>query len=80
MSVEITTIHIVTTPDSGSITAYHRDFPEIRTHGSSSFEAANLLRHQLTRALDSALTEWRRASIEAALADIHAFSEAAKTA
>ena len=73
MSVEITMIHIETTPESGSIRAYHRDFPEIRAHGSSNLEAATLLGHQLTRALDSALTEWRRNSIEAAIADVQAY-------
>ena len=43
MSVEITMIHIETTPESGSIRAYHRDFPEIRAHGSTNLEAATLL-------------------------------------
>lgn len=75
MSVEITMIQIETTPESGSIRAYHRDFPEIRVHGSSNLEAATLLGHQLTRALDSALTEWRRNSMEAAIADAHAYAK-----
>jgi len=46
MSVEITMIQIETTPESGSIRAYHRDFPEIRAHGSSNLEAATLLGHR----------------------------------
>lgn len=75
MSVEITMIHIETTPESGSIRAYHRDFPEIRAHGSSNLEAATLLGHQLTRALDSALTDWRRTSIESAISDVQAYAK-----
>jgi hypothetical protein len=34
-----------------------------------------LLGHQLTRALDSALTEWRRNSMEAAIADVQAYTK-----
>jgi hypothetical protein len=52
---------------------HHQDFPEIRTDGESEQEAARHLVHQLRRALDSALTNWRRQSIEAAIADVEAF-------
>jgi hypothetical protein len=52
---------------------HHRDFPEIRFRGRSSQEAASHLVHELTRALDSALTKWRREAIENAIADVSAF-------
>jgi hypothetical protein len=54
---------------------HHRDFPEIRAHGESEREAAEQLVNQLTRALDSALTTWRRQTIETAIADVRAFLE-----
>lgn len=77
MSVTITTIQIEAACENGSHTAYHRDFPEIRACGCSPAEAVVQLTHQLTRALDSALTDWRRASIEGALADAKAFTSQA---
>ena len=74
MSTVITTIMIEATGDNGSHTAYHRDFPEIRACGSSTSEAVVQLGHQLTRALDSALTDWRRNTLQAALADAKAYA------
>jgi hypothetical protein len=56
-----------------STTVHHRDFPEIRAEGESPPVAATHLVNQLTRALDSALTQWRRATLEQAIADIEAF-------
>jgi hypothetical protein len=52
---------------------YHRDFPEIRADGATPKVAAEHLTHQLSRALDSALTDWRRESINRAVADVQAF-------
>jgi hypothetical protein len=52
---------------------HHRDFPEIWAEGSSSQEAASLLVHQLSRALDSALIDWRRDRVQEAIADVQAF-------
>ena len=52
---------------------HHRDFAEIRAEGETPAVAANHLVNQLTRALDSALTEWRRSTIEQAIADIREF-------
>lgn len=74
MSIEVTSILIEATGDNGSYTAYHRDFPEIRACGCSSSEAVVQLGHQLTRALDSALTDWRRNTLQAALADAKAYT------
>lgn len=73
MSIEITTILVEAAGDNGSHTAYHRDFPEIRACGSTAAEAVVQLGHQLTRALDSALTDWRRETLEGALADAKAY-------
>ena len=65
---------IVTTGASASTSrVYHRDFPEIRAEGASPKEAASLLVHQLTRALDSALIDWRRDRVKQAIADVQAF-------
>ena len=58
---------------AGGAQVHHRDFPEIRADGSSPVDAAVQLGNQLTRALDSALTKWRRETIEQAIADVKAF-------
>jgi hypothetical protein len=65
---------IVTQSGSSSTTlVYHRDFPEIRAEGSSPREAAEHLVNKLACALDSALTDWRRETIDHAIADVKAF-------
>jgi hypothetical protein len=67
---------IVTLSASSSAACVHpRDFPEIRAEGSSPKEAAAHLINQLTRALDSALTDWRRDRVNEAIADVRAFVE-----
>jgi hypothetical protein len=58
---------------ANSTSVHHRDFPEIRSDGATPAEAAAHLANQLTRALDSALTQWRRETIGQAIADIQAF-------
>jgi hypothetical protein len=58
---------------AGSARVHHRDFPEIRAEGETPAAAANYLASQLTRALDSALTNWRRETLGQAIADIQAF-------
>ena len=55
---------------AGSVQIYHRDFPEIRSEGGTLAEAKNNLANQLTRALDSALTDWRRDLIQKTIAEI----------
>jgi predicted RNase H-like HicB family nuclease len=79
MTAQSKTIHIEASSDTSSVMAYHRDFPEIRAQGSTEEEAVRLLGHQLTRALDSALTDWRRQSLQAALDDAHAHTDAAQS-
>jgi len=58
---------------SGAHSVHHRDFPEIRAVGGSPKEAASHLVNKLARALDSALTDWRRESLSHAHADVKAF-------
>jgi hypothetical protein len=70
---------IVTMGENASIACvYHRDFPEIRAEGASPKEAACLLVHQLSRALDSALIDWRRDRVTEAIADVQAFVDQEK--
>ncbi len=54
---------------------HHRDFLEIHAHGEDPNAAAGHLVNALTRALDSALTDWRRESINQAIAQVRAFLE-----
>jgi hypothetical protein len=56
---------------------HHRDFPEIRAEGESPALAARNLSNHLVRALDSALTNWRREGIQKAIADVEAFASKA---
>jgi hypothetical protein len=69
--------HVVITPGltANTTQVHHRDFPEIRAQGGSAQEAAKQLGNQLTRALDSALTKWRRDTIQKAIDEVRAFAE-----
>jgi hypothetical protein len=61
---------------SGTSTAasvHHRDFPEIRAEAGSPEEAAFVLVYKLVCALDTALTDWRRQTLDQAIADVRAF-------
>jgi hypothetical protein len=58
---------------AGATQLHHRDFPEIRAQGEGPADAATQLVNQLTRALDTALTKWRRDAIEQAIEDVRAF-------
>jgi hypothetical protein len=65
---------VVTTGATAHATqVHHRDFPEIRADGESPVDAARNLSNHLVRALDSALTNWRRETIQQAIADVQAF-------
>lgn len=67
---------IVTTEGTANTTVVrHRDFPEIRADGASAVDAAGQLTNQLQRALDSALTDWRRQSLERAIEDVKEFAD-----
>jgi hypothetical protein len=60
---------------AGQAVAHHRDFPEIRAEADSPSAAASQLLNHLTRALDSALTDWRRQAIEQAIAEVKAYAD-----
>ena len=57
---------------------HHRDFSEIRADGGSAKEAASHLANKLALALDTALTDWRRQTMEQAIADVDAFVKIAE--
>jgi hypothetical protein len=60
---------------TGASLVHHRDFPEIRAEGETPAVAASNLANHLTRALDSALTKWRRDAIEQAIAEVQEFAK-----
>jgi hypothetical protein len=73
--METDTNRVVVTIRSTATAAsvHHRDFPEIRADAGSPEEAAALLVNKLVAALDSALTDWRRQTLDQAIADVRAF-------
>lgn len=81
--MDIDPSRVVASKSEGSSTAatvYHRDFAEIRAEGVSPRDAARHLVNKLTGALDSALTDWRRASVNGAIADVKAYVEQEESA
>jgi hypothetical protein len=73
MATEQSRIIVATGSTAHTLRVHHRDFPEIRAEGPSQEVAAAHLVNQLTRALDSALTQWRRETMTQAIADVQAF-------
>lgn len=73
MTTELSRVIVATGATAHTTSVHHRDFPEIRAEGENPKTAATHLANQLTRALDSALTQWRRETIEQAIADVRAF-------
>lgn len=73
MATDQSRIIVATGATAHTTCVHHRDFPEIRAEGENPGVAATHLANQLTRALDSALTNWRRDSIVQAIADVRAF-------
>jgi hypothetical protein len=57
---------------------YHRDLPEVRADGETPTVAAGHLLNHLTRALDTALTGWRRETLNRAIADVQSFIKQGK--
>jgi hypothetical protein len=74
MVTDVSRVIVMSGTTSSSTRVYHRDFPEIRSDGETAEDAAAHLVNQLVRALDSALTPWRRESIQQAIADVQAFA------
>ena len=73
MSTDLSRVVVNPGARSQGFSVNHRDFAEIRADGSSPVEAALHLVNQLDRALDSALTDWRRQALNQAIADVQAF-------
>lgn len=76
MSTDQDRVIVSANPSGPGVQAHHREFPEIRAEGADPKDAAVQLSNQLTRALDSALTKWRREAIETAIAEVRAFAPA----
>jgi len=57
------------------LSAHHRDFPEVRAEGSSPKAAAARLAELLSLSLDCTPSDWRRQSVQQAIADVRAFAE-----
>jgi hypothetical protein len=72
-STDVSRVVVTTGATAQATRVYHRDFPEIRADGETPTVAAAHLANQLARALDSALTDWRREAVERAIADVQAF-------
>ena len=77
MDTEPSRVIVTVIGNSSTACVHHHDFPEIRAEGATPKEAASLLVHQLTRALDSALIDWRRDRVKEAITDVQAFVEQA---
>ncbi len=73
MDTDVKRVIVTISSTSSAACVHHRDFPEIRAEGSSPEEAAAHLVNKLACALDSALTDWRRQSVDQAIADVRAF-------
>ena len=73
MESEASRVIVTTGLSVNTMQVHHRDFPEIRAEGETPRAAANHLANHLARALDSALTQWRRETLGQAIADIQAF-------
>jgi hypothetical protein len=74
MSADKSRVIVSVDAQAGGAQVHHRDFPEIRAQGGTPADAALQLVNQLTRALDSALTNWRRETIQQAIADVREFA------
>jgi hypothetical protein len=75
MATEQDRVIVATGSTAQATQVHHRDFPEIRAEGDTPAVAAGHLANHLTRALDSALTKWRRDAIEQAIAEVQEFAK-----
>ena len=58
-----------------SLSAHHRDFPEVRAEGESPTDAALRLAELLSLTLDNAPSNWRREIVQQAIEDVRAFAQ-----
>jgi hypothetical protein len=73
METDLGRVIVTTGATAHTTSVHHHGFPEIRAEGETAGVAASHLLNQLTCALDSALTLWRREAVEHAIADVRAF-------
>jgi hypothetical protein len=73
MSTDESRVIVTTGATASAFTVYHRDLPEVRAEGETPTVAAGHLVNALSRALDSALTDWRRSTLDRAIAEVRAF-------
>ncbi len=57
------------------LSAHHREYPEVHGEGNSPEAAAARLAELLSLTLDNAPSDWRRESLQQAIADVRAFGE-----
>ncbi len=72
-SVDPSRLIVTTGATARTVQVHHRDFPEIHADGEDARGAAEHLVNQLIRAIDSALTPWRRDTVQKAIDDVKAF-------
>jgi len=73
MDTDLSRVIVTPSTTSAATCVHHRDFPEIRAEAGSAGEAAGHLVNKLVCALDSALTDWRRQTLDQAIADVRAY-------
>jgi hypothetical protein len=73
MVTDLSRVIVTTGVTAHATCVHHRDFPEIRSEGETPAVAAAHLTNKLVCALDTALTLWRRESIQQAISDVQAF-------
>jgi hypothetical protein len=73
MNTELSQVVVTSGPTPQTTRVHHHDFPEIQADGQSPKEAASHLANKLACALDTALTDWRRQTLDRAIADVQVF-------
>jgi hypothetical protein len=79
MSQDESVVIVMTGATANSHRVYHRELPEVRAEGETPTIAATHLVNHLTRALDSALTDWRRQTLNQAIDDVKKFVAAGES-
>jgi hypothetical protein len=79
MTANSSQVIVITVNDQRSLihglSAHHREFPEVHAEAESPKAAATRLAELLSVTLENAPSNWRRQSIQQAIADARAFVE-----
>jgi hypothetical protein len=77
VAMEADPSHVIVGPGTicGGTQVHHEGFPELRVEGETTCEAAQHLINELTKILDSALTSWRRETVQHTIDDVQAFTQ-----